>query len=244
MGVITGHEGAVSKVAAVPRQGSPAGPAGPATAGGAVMHRRSPLATRRCVLYVLCGQDPFVAEDLVTWYTERGFHFCIADLRDSAPLHNHDGFPELDAATLALRGTDGAEMIVISGHGAGALTAALWCDARRQAGRADAVILCAPHLGRELRRGLDIACPALVMCPAAGDGAPAGRAPGLAARLAAGLRRAGGSIRLGSHVTWLQLEAGLPGQAPDGGDGRREFFDEMGRWLGAYMYRRSRDQLL
>ncbi len=34
------------------------------------------------------------------------------------------------------------------------------------------------------------------------------------------------------------------GQAPGEAADRRQFFDEMGRWLGAYMYGGVRDQLL
>ena len=49
--------------------------------GGVMLRRRSALPTRRCVLYLQCQRDPFVPEDLVTWYTERGFHFYVADLR-------------------------------------------------------------------------------------------------------------------------------------------------------------------
>jgi hypothetical protein len=51
-------------------------------------------------------------------------------------------------------------------------------------------------------------------------------------------------VRLGAHVTWLKLDGGLPGQAlPDGPD-RKRFFDELGRWLGAYLSGQVRDQLL
>jgi hypothetical protein len=45
-------------------------------------------------------------------------------------------------------------------------------------------------------------------------------------------------------VTWLRLEDGLGGTGDDAGDDRRNFFDELGRWLGAYMYGKVRDQLL
>jgi hypothetical protein len=233
MGLITERQdgGGYSEVAL------PGAPAAGAGTGNAVLHRRSPLATRRSVLYVLCHQDAFVAEDLVTWYTERGFHFYVADLREGKPSRQ-DCSGRLDAASRQLRDGDGIEMIVVSGHAAGAVTAALWCDARREAGAADALILCSPQLGRRLRRGLDIACPVLVLRPSGGQ-AGSGRRAG-----AVGRRRGDGAVRLGAHVTWLLLDAGLPGQAPDTGDGRRRFFDEMGRWLGAYMYGKVRDQLL
>ena len=56
------------------------------------------------------------------------------------------------------------------------------------------------------------------------------------------LRRA--TMRLGEHVTWLKLAGGLPGQAMPEGAGRRRVFDELGRWLSAYLSGQIRDQLL
>ncbi len=78
------------------------------------------------------------------------------------------GSIRLDAACAYLRETDGIDSVVISAHAADALTVALWCDARRDAEPAGALILSSPAFGRRLRRGLRIACPVLVMCPAAG----------------------------------------------------------------------------
>jgi hypothetical protein len=209
---------------------------------GVVLRRRSAMASRRSVLYLHCGRDPFVPEDLVTWYTERGFHFYVADFRpqDDKPASRRARpaqaqlLARLDAACHHLREAEGIDMIIVSAHGAGGLTAALWCDARRDAGPADALILSRPAFGRRLRRGLNIACPVLVLNPAGGA----------SRRLA---RRSGsdGSVRLGPHVTWLGLEGGLDGRLLDAdAGGRRRFFDEMGRWLGAYMYGSVRDQLL
>lgn len=74
----------------------------------------------------------------------------------------------------------------------------------------------------------------------------------VAARLA---RRPPGPVRLGAHVTWLNLdhpapasmeevdEPGGAGALGQGGDPGRQLFSEMGRWLGAYMYGRD-DQLI
>jgi len=222
--------------------GNDAGRPGQAPDGGVMLRRRSALPSRRCVLYLHCQRDPFVPEDLVLWYTERGFHFYVADLRPSQdepprrrPRPGHAGrLARLDAACRHLREAEGIDMIIVSAHGAGALTAALWCDARRDAGTADALILSRPAFGRRLRRGLAIACPVLVLSPA--RRAAHGRAA----------RRGGNdaAIRLGPHVTWLDLEDGLDGRTPGAEAGRRRFFDEMGRWLGAYMYGSVRDQLL
>ncbi|HYA52056.1 MAG TPA: alpha/beta fold hydrolase, partial [Streptosporangiaceae bacterium] len=105
-------------------------------------------------------------------------------------------FDCLDAAITHLRATDAIDTVVVSAHSAGALFAALWCHARRGSKPMDALILAGPELGagrrwpgraaarrengaagraspllagaqRRLRRGLEIACPVLVMCPAA-----------------------------------------------------------------------------
>ena len=51
-------------------------------------------------------------------------------------------------------------------------------------------------------------------------------------------------MRLGEHMTWLKLAGGLPGQATADGAGRRRVFDELGRWLSAYLSGEIRDQLL
>ena len=191
------------------------------------------------------------------------------DGRAEAPA---EYFACLDAAVRHVRDADGIETVVLCAHAAGALIAALWCHARRGSLSADALILISPEFGptgwwlartmpggelsgsargprplltgaqRRLRRGLEIGCPVLVMCPSAGWDAPGGSGGLLAARR---LLTAGRStVRLGAHVTWLKLDGGLPGQAlPDGPD-RKRFFDELGRWLGAYLSGQVRDQLL
>ena len=217
--------------------------------GGVMLRRRSALPTRRSVLYLHCERDPFVPEDLVSWYTERGFHFYVVDLRPEEALDKparHRARPgqgerlaRIDAACRHLRDTEGIDMIVVSAHAAGALTAALWCDARRDAGLADALILSRPAFARRLRRGLDIACPVLVLSPAEGQ-----RRRAVGRSKAAGRSKNAEAVRLGPHVTWLRLEDGLDGQTRGPQAGRRQFFDQLGRWLGAYMYGSVRDQLL
>jgi hypothetical protein len=227
-----------------------------AESAGAILRRRSALPTRRAVLHLHCDRDTFVPEDLVRWYTERGFHFYVADLRPQDRLDRLDRpgrqrgqrpgrgecFAGLDAACRHLRDSEGIDMIIVSAHSADALTAALWCDARRDAGPADALIVSSPAFGRRLRRGLDIACPVLVMSLADGPEGQSGPAGRLATRL--GRRDDAATVRLGPHVTWLLLEDGVEEDARGAGAGRRRFFDELGRWLGAYMYGRVRDQLL
>jgi hypothetical protein len=222
--------------------------------GGVILRRRSALPSRRSVLYLHCALDTFVPEDLVSWYTERGFHFYVADLRPQDRLERpgrqrrqgpgrDECFAGLDAACRHLRDTEGIDMIIVSADAEDALTAALWCDARRDAGLADALILSSPAFGRRQRRGLDIACPVLVMSSGGDPSAQGGAATG---RLTTRRRRRSdaSALRLGPHVTWLRLEDGLDGQAGGAGADRRQLFDELGRWLGAYMYGKVRDQLL
>jgi len=252
MGLITERNGAADGYEAVT---VPTAPHEPSSRGGALLRRRSALATRRSVLHLHCDPDTFVPEDLARWYTERGFHFSVADLRPPDQVDRPgrerrprpgrgECFAGLDAACRQLRDDEGTDMIIVSAEAAGALTAALWCAARRDAGLADALVLASPAFGRGLRRGLEIACPVLVLSAAGG---PAGRR-GPARRLTGRARSRGDAapVRLGPHVTWLQLEDGLG--APGPGEGaetdRRRFFDELGRWLGAYMYGSVRDQLL
>jgi hypothetical protein len=261
---------------ALPEQGGLPG------SGAAVLRRRSARPGRRAVMYVHCRGDSFVPEDLVGWYTDRGFHFYAADLREQgaderqpadgnqAAQELGDCFACLDAAAAHMRAADAIDTMIVSAHGAGAVIAALWCHARRGSRPADALVLASPSWAtapswpqwartatgrrssarpsplltgarRRLRRGLDIACPVLVMCPATGWNAPGG-AGGLLVPRALALRRA--TMRLGEHVTWLKLAGGLPGEVMPDGAGRRRVFDELGRWLSAYLSGQIRDQLL
>jgi hypothetical protein len=258
----------------------PGEPQGTQELNAAVLRRRSARPTKRAAIYVLCMRDAFVPADLACWYTDRGFHFYVADLRPLGPGRAGqesrtdapgEYFAGLDAAAAHVREAEGMETVVLCAHAAGALIAALWCHARRGRLLADALILTTPEFGpvgsrlarvvprgelsmsprrpgpllagaqRRVRRGLDIDCPVLVMCPSAGWDAPGGSGGLLGAWVPAGGRS---TMRLGPHVTWLKLEGGLPGQAlPDGAD-RKRFFDELGRWLGAYLSGQVRDRLL
>ena len=232
MGLITEHDGAAEGYEAVRLPPDPV-----VTAGwqAEVFRRRSARPSRRAVLYLHCPIDPFVTEDLARWYTDRGFHFYLADLRPRLRLDRPartprrrrelaDCFAGIDTACAHLRDADGIDALIVSAHGTGALAAALWCDARSASCPADALVLSAPTFGRRLRRGLDIQCPVLVLSAAGQAPAPRGVWPG-------------------PHVTWLRLSEGLAGD-PAAGQDRSRFFDEVGRWLGAYMYGQVRDQLL
>ena len=279
MGVITESVGAAGEYEEVEIPGMHDAAGGPA---GTVLRRQSPRPSRRAVLHVHSSGGSGAPEDLARWYTERGFHFYVTDLtapgtrrwrarlRRRAVLRARFGM--LDAACRHLREADGIDSVVISAQSADALTVALWCDARRAAQPAGAVILSCPVFGRRLRHGLRIACPVLVICPAGDGTGQAGQetAPGeaalgeaaaaeTAAETAGGLaaapratgrrgrlqRRAGRApAALGPHVTWLWLPGGLDSPERAGAAGRRLLFDEIGRWLGAYMYGQVRDQLL
>src|ERR1039457_3036020 len=47
----------------------------------AVLRRRSIRRSKRAVIYLHCMHVPFPPADLACWYTDRGFHFYVADLR-------------------------------------------------------------------------------------------------------------------------------------------------------------------
>ncbi len=248
MGLITERGSAADGYEAVP---VPLAFGEAAESGGAMLRRRSALPSRRSVLYLHCRPDTFVPEDLVGWYTERGFHFYVADLRPEegqrARQSRAERFARLDGACRCLREAEGHDMIILIADSADAATAARWCDARREAGGPDALILSSPAFGRALRHGLDIGCPVLVLSPAGGQAG---------GRLRPRRGKDPRAIKLGPHVTWLRLDTGPDGQAagpakvdqgaqaPGPNADRRQFFDEMGRWLGAYMYGGVRDQLL
>jgi hypothetical protein len=216
-------------------------------------HRPSVQPSRRAVLHAQAPGDPAVAPDLAAWYTERAFHFYSAPIRlpRLAPVGARPrarylaaAFADLDDARARLRGADGMASIIVTGQGRGAIVAALWQDARRSAA-ADALILHGPALPPGVSLSLDVGCPVLVLAgPDGPDASPPGRRqPG---------RRSGwrarydppadrGVLQPGGHVTWLRM----PGAdlSPEAG-ARPRYFDELGRWLGAYMYGSLRDQLL
>jgi hypothetical protein len=176
---------------------------------------------------------------------------------------------DLDAACARLQQSDGIGSVIVAAHGRGALAAALWSDRQTADSRADALVLFEPELPVRPALKLCISCPVLVVTGIVqADGGRGLRAAASYWPLRAP-RRASAAAQLGSHVTWLHLprSAGQPGKAWPGeaqpgkawpgeagpgetepgqadGAGRRLFFDELGRWLGAYMYGQLRDQLL
>jgi pimeloyl-ACP methyl ester carboxylesterase len=287
MGLIADFEGSTEGYEPVAVPLGPADGESAAGQGAAVLRRRSARPSKRAVIYVHCLGDSFVPGELASWYTERGFHFYVADLREDLTAPGQGGragpagrsaadtareldafFASLDAAVTHLRVADSIDTLVVCAHGAGAVIAALWCHARRGNQRVEALVLASPAVSRQaaqprqapdadaadyrrwpllaaaqrrLRRGLEIACPVLVMCPEAGWDLPGGPGGLLGLRLLTG-RRA--TVRLGAHVTWMKLAGGHPAEALPAGKARRQFFDELGRWLSAYLSGQIRDQLL
>jgi hypothetical protein len=221
----------------------------------ALFRLRSAQPSRRAVLHLQAAGDPVVPADLAGWFTERACHFYLVGLRLPGRMGRlrragraaERIFAELDAVEAHLREADGIEHVIVSAQGPAAVAAALWC-ARRADGApgggsspssptrrtADALILYKPAWPPGPALKLDIACPVLVLCPAGG---------GRRRRL----RRPAAPRQVSGHVTWLRLpDAGAPAGIADlaGGAGRRAFFAELGRWLGAYMYGPPPGQLL
>jgi hypothetical protein len=210
-----------------------------------MFRRPSAQPSRRAVLHVRAAGDPAASAELADWYTERAFHFYLAGLRlpRLAPVGARPAarylvaaFADLDAACTHLQQAAGMASVIVTAHGRAATAAALWRDARAD-GAADALILADPAVPAGVSLNLEIDCPVLVLSgpagPPAAEGPPRGRWP---RRQRVQPDPAGpGALQLGGHVTWLRLPA-----EPE----PRQFFDEVGRWLGAYMYGGVRDRLL
>lgn len=210
-----------------------------ATHSTVIFRRRATRPTRRAVLHLRDLSSSFVPPDMARWYNDRGFHFYVADVADHADTGGGRRgararvapFESLDAACRHLRDQDGIDAIILSAQDAAAPTAAMWCDARSGQGQVEALLLTSPDFSRLPREGLNIGCPVLIVTV---ESRPErNRRP----------RRGRESVRLGQHVTWLNLPPADVEPAVTAA-GRRRLFDELGRWLGAYMYGQVRDQLL
>jgi hypothetical protein len=207
----------------------------------AIVRRSAAQTTRRAILYVRAPGDPAAPADLARWFTERAFDFygAVLPLSPTASLSGRRGgrnlsaaFADLDAAYSRLRWGDGMASVIVAAHGRAALAVARWSHDRKAG---DALILSAPAWPAG-RVHLEIACPILVFGQTQRD------ARGSAAAMMR--RRVHRNVRppqLGSHVTWLML---ADSGASDAGADRLRYLDELGRWLGAYMYGAGRDQLL
>ncbi len=254
MSISTSRDAITEYEAVLPGSGADAAPPVPPRPKAALFRLRSAQPSRRAVLHLQAAGDPVVPADLASWFTERGCHFYLAGLRLPARLGRLRRpsrvlagiFAELDAVDAYLREADGMEHVIVSAQGAAAVAAALWCARRPDRapgagsplptpGRtADALILYRPAWPPGPALELDIACPVLVVCPAGGG-------PGRR------LRRPAVPRQVAGHVTWLRLpDEGAPAGLAElaGSAGRRAFFAELGRWLGAYMYGPPPDRLL
>jgi len=204
MGLIAEHAGALDGYEAVQL---PPARAQLDCRGAAMLRRRSARTSKRAVLYLHCLADSFVPEDLASWYTERGFHFYVADLRPQArldqpaggrrgPLGLSECFSALDAMSAYLRDAEAIDTMVVSAHAAGALIAALWCDARRDRRPADALILVGPAFGsgrrkrmfRRLRKADPVGQPDRAGRPGQADGTDAAREAGSAGKTSSAAR--------------------------------------------------------
>jgi hypothetical protein len=195
--------------------------------------RRPAQPSKRAVLHVQAPGDPPAPRRLADWYAERAFNFFSAQVRLPAGRARRflPALADLDAAQAYLREVECLHDLIVTGHGGGAVAAAVWSDARPRA--ADALILHGPAFPRR-RLALNIDCPVLVVCPPEAESARA-------------LRRRGRPVppaSLGGHVTWRQLPDTTGGAAPDDDENVRALLGELGRWLGAYMYGQLRGQLL
>jgi hypothetical protein len=208
------------------------------------------------MLHVQAAGDPAVPADVADWFTERAFHFYLAGLRVPHRLSGRPGSrsvaaacTDLDAACAQLRQADGIGSVIVAAQGRGALATALWMSGRVSGDRpvgdcsADALVLYEPELpARPMQLG--ISCPVLVVTGTMLSDADRARGQGISHWPLRQHRSAPVGAQLGSHVTWLHLPRA--GKRTEHGEGasRQLFFDELGRWLGAYMYGSVRDQLL
>jgi hypothetical protein len=197
-----------------------------------------------------------VPADVADWFTERAFHFYLAGLRVPHRLTARPGSrsaaaasTDLDAACVQLRQADGIGSVIVAAQGRGALAAALWMSGRvsddQPAGdcSADALVLYEPELpARPMKLG--ISCPVLVVTGITLSDAGPVRGQGIGRWPLRRHRPAPVGTQLGSHVTWLHLPSADARTEHAEGASRQLFFDELGRWLGAYMYGSVRDQLL
>jgi alpha-beta hydrolase superfamily lysophospholipase len=119
-----------------------------------LVRRRAEQPTGRAVLYVHGWVDYFFQTHLAEFFAARGWDFYAIDLRKyGRSLLPHqtpnfcrdvsDYFPELDAAAAIIR-ADGNRTLLVNGHSTGGLFAALWADARRDAGIIDGLFLNSP----------------------------------------------------------------------------------------------------
>lgn len=125
-----------------------------------LVRRRTPEPSRRAVLYVHGFVDYFFQTHLADFYVERGFDFYALDLRKcgrsllehQTPNFVHsmsEYFPELDEAVRIIR--EDHDVLLVNGHSAGGLVAALWADRVKGRGLVDGLFLNSPFFDLNVR---------------------------------------------------------------------------------------------
>ena len=109
-----------------------------------LVSRRARQPTTRAVLHLHGFADYFFQTPAADYWVGRGYDFYALDMRKfGRSLLPHQTpnfvtdlssyFEEIDEAMRRLRGRDGHDHIVVTGHSTGGLIAALWADARQPA---------------------------------------------------------------------------------------------------------------
>ena len=120
-----------------------------------LISRRADQPTRKAVLYIHGFVDYFFQVHLAEFFTERGFDFYAIDLRKyGRSLREHqtanfctditDYYPEINEAVRIIREEDGHDTLLINGHSAGGLVAALWAHQVRGQGLVQGLFLNSP----------------------------------------------------------------------------------------------------
>lgn len=116
----------------------------------------------RAVLYLHGFSDYFFQTHMADFYVGHGYDFYALDLRKNGrSLRPHqtpnlvgdltEYFAEIEEAVRLVREVDGHRVLLLSGHGTGGLTAALWADRFRGKGLIDGLFLNSPALDLPLR---------------------------------------------------------------------------------------------
>ncbi|NNJ11385.1 alpha/beta hydrolase [Chloroflexales bacterium ZM16-3] len=129
---------------------------GPVTA--TLVRRPAPAPAGRAVLYIHGFIDYFFQAHMADAYNAHGFSFYALDLRKSGrsmlphqrPYFSRDlreHFAEIDAAIEIIRAAEGHSRLLLNGHSAGGLLAAIYAVEGARRGQIDAIFLNSPFFG-------------------------------------------------------------------------------------------------
>ncbi len=129
---------------------------GPVTA--TLVRRPAPAPAGRAVLYIHGFIDYFFQAHMAEAYNAHGFSFYALDLRKSGRsmlphqrpyfcLDLHEHFAEIDAAIEIIRAAEGDARLLLNGHSAGGLLAALYAAEGARRDQIDAIFLNSPFFG-------------------------------------------------------------------------------------------------